>query len=621
MYRQAIKSGAHKAAVVFVSITMVVSLALPLSALAANNTDSSSTTLPTSRPDPSVSATPDNQNPQPSSASTMNSSPTSSSQPATAPPQTTVPAKSNQEPSSPSGASSGTASLTAPKSSQSTTNNAADSSINSEAVSGGATATKNTSVGDIATGDAAAMATIVNLLQSNVNLNGTQPITFVKDVTGTVKGDLLIDPGQLSQSTAASLARNTTPQNSLDAALQASITNNLDVKAVSGGATATKNTSVGDIQTGSADAIANVINLINSAISANQSFIGVVNIYGDLQGNILVPADFVNSVLGTGSALGATNGAITTTDSRASVINDVTTSASSGSITATNNSSVGDVVTGKASTNVTIFNLTSSQTTGKNALLVFVNVLGTWVGLILDAPAGTTSASLGGNAATQANSSLPTNINSNNDYQITNHITVASQSGDAIADKNSTVGNIRTGDALAGANLLNILNSQISLSDWFGVLFINVFGNWTGNFGAQKIAATPSSGGGTNNTTGSNSPNSSAANSRSNPTYVFSFEPNSSKKQHYAAYPFKYNRTAPKAAYNGFVLSSYASFNHPKSNNVGSDSISLQSGNKEDAIENQSFEWWIPGLGLLIVAALISGRYYIVRRHKASQEL
>jgi hypothetical protein len=41
---------------------------------------------------------------------------------------------------------------------------------------------------------------------------------------------------------------------------------------------------------------------------------------------------------------------------------------------------------------------------------------------------------------------------------------------------------------------LNLENSQLNLSGWFGVLFINVFGNWFGNFGVYHPVSTQSAG-------------------------------------------------------------------------------------------------------------------------------
>jgi hypothetical protein len=81
-----------------------------------------------------------------------------------------------------------------------------------------------------------------------------------------------------------------------------------------------------------------------------------------------------------------------------------------------------------------------------------------------------------------------TNVNADTHNQITNNIDVTAQTGDATVAGNTQGGNATTGDASAGINLLNISNSNFSLADWFGVLFINVFGSWNGSFGVDTEA-------------------------------------------------------------------------------------------------------------------------------------
>src|SRR5690606_26762954 len=78
-----------------------------------------------------------------------------------------------------------------------------------------------------------------------------------------------------------------------------------------------------------------------------------------------------------------------------SIVNNINTAAASGNANVSNNTQAGNATTGDAQTNVTILNLTGRNVVAANSLLVFVNVLGEWVGVIVDAPAGSTSAALG----------------------------------------------------------------------------------------------------------------------------------------------------------------------------------------------------------------------------------
>src|ERR1019366_1710408 len=99
-------------------------------------------------------------------------------------------------------------------------------------------------------------------------------ITFVANIDGNVTGDLMLDPSTLGAIQPASA----TGQNNLDLNNQtnADINNNINLAAQSGDATVAGNTTGGDATTGSATAIANVMNVINSAINAGKSFVGVI---------------------------------------------------------------------------------------------------------------------------------------------------------------------------------------------------------------------------------------------------------------------------------------------------------------------------------------------------------
>jgi hypothetical protein len=93
--------------------------------------------------------------------------------------------------------------------------------------------------------------------------------------------------------------------------------------------------------------------------------------------------------------------------------------------------------------------------------------------------------STGPNSNNQINtaSSNNLNVNSTETNRINNDINVRATSGNAEVSKNTNAGNAHTGDAITSVNVLNMINSQLTLSDWFGVLFINILGNWFGSFG------------------------------------------------------------------------------------------------------------------------------------------
>jgi len=403
-------------------------------------------------------------------------------------------------------------------------NSAVSTLLNSIATSGDANVTGNTLAGSAASGNAQDIANVINLLQSSSNALGGNTETFVANINGDVNGDLVFDPSTLGtvQPTAAPT---TVPANnnlSVDNQTNGTINNNINLAASSGNATVADNTTAGDATTGSADAIANVVNLIDSAISSGNSFIGVININGDLNGNIVIPPNLVNQLIASNvptvsiSDTGpSSNNTITapTNSSNTNVTNtynegvnnNVNASSTSGSANVTNNTSAGNATTGDASNNITAFNLTGSNVIGTNDLLVFVNVLGSWVGMILNAPAGATAAELGYGVSSTPSGSSNTNVNNATNEQINNNINANASSGNANVNSNTNAGNATSGNADTAVNLLNVENSSLSLSGWFGILFINVFGTWNGNFGYSPSELASSNGGssaGTSNVSG-----------------------------------------------------------------------------------------------------------------------
>ena len=400
-------------------------------------------------------------------------------------------------------ASTGKDKLTGNYTTIATVNNA----INSQANSGNAVALQNTTAGDVTSGNAVDVANVVNLLQSASSAfgRGGNAVTFVANINGDVNGDLLLNPANLSAIQPAGSKSSGNTDLTVNNSTNEAINNNLKLGATTGDATVQQNTTAGNATSGNALAVANIINIIDSAISSGKSFLGVININGNLNGDILLPPNFVNQLLAANvptvsiDTTGAnSNNTITNTGGNDTKINNNTVSginnnvkvaAVSGAATSTKNTTAGSTTTGNAKTNITAFNLTGSNIIGGNDLLVFVNVLGTWVGLIVNAPAGANAAELGGgitqNVPTGTNS---TTLNNNTNQQINNNVDVAAKSGNATETENTTAGSAKSGDAKAAVNLLNVAHSTISLSNWFGILFINVFGSWHGNFGLKSVA-------------------------------------------------------------------------------------------------------------------------------------
>jgi len=386
-------------------------------------------------------------------------------------------------------------------------------SIGQMALSGNASVQGNTNGGDAISGDAQTIANILNMLQSSWGTLGSDNIsTFVANVDGNVVGDLTIDPSQIN-----SAGGNTNLD--VNVANNGQINNDIDVTAMSGSANVSGNTNGGSATSGDATALVNLINMMNSAINANKSFVGVLNINGNLEGDILLPPDMLQAIIAaTGpNSNNQINGSNDTNlnvnvDANRSINNDVTTTANSGDANVASNTSAGSATSGNSSTNVRLLNLTGQRVVAKDAVVVFVNVLGEWVGLIMNAPAGTYAAAVTGqnsNNTINDSNNLNADINATENSQINNKVNATADSGSANVSNNTKAGDAKSGDANAEVNVLNMIDSDFNISDWFGVLFINVFGSWKGSFGINtpfgdhpQTAAAPAggSGGGSSNT-------------------------------------------------------------------------------------------------------------------------
>lgn len=364
--------------------------------------------------------------------------------------------------------------------------NTISNSLDSSAVSGNADVQYNTEAGNARTGNASAQTTTVNSIHSTVGGETAGVAHFTVDVNGDVTGDIMLRPVIDNLESTS----NTNVQSDTKIKTDSAIVIDIALDAKSGDATVLGNTQAGNAVSGSAHTVANVMNLINSLIAANESFIGTINIYGNLNGDILVSPEFIPQLIGSNASRENTLDAELDilSNSNQSIINNIHLGATSGDAHVAYNTEAGSARTGTANTNLTVLNLTGREVDADNSMLVFVNVLGTWVGMIVDAP-GATAAALG-SGVTKNTTKLASNIEENNDAQITNNISLNSESGNASVVGNTKAGDAVTGDATASANIVNINTSVFQVNQWFGVLFINVFGNWVGSFGVDTESGT-----------------------------------------------------------------------------------------------------------------------------------
>ncbi|HEV2340018.1 MAG TPA: hypothetical protein VGT05_04675 [Patescibacteria group bacterium] len=246
------------------------------------------------------------------------------------------------------------------------------------------------------------------------------------------------------------------------------------------------------INTGNADSLVSLTNTVNLTLIDSAIHIIVLNIYGVVNGNIVLP-----TVNGSTSC---TSCSITTlaTNNNATVVNTVASAANTGSNTTTNASGSAQIATGKANSAVNIFNLINMLLYGVNYQALYVNNFGTWNGSFLGwgniaslqggQNLSATSITTAGSNATCTMCAQYANIK--NTANVSNTVVSSANTGN-----NSTNGggnaSITTGNAASFVAITNLINS-IFIKSGVYLGFINIFGTLNGNIGdagslAQQI--------------------------------------------------------------------------------------------------------------------------------------
>ena len=357
-------------------------------------------------------------------------------------------------------------------------------------------------VGDsvINTGEANASAEVINAV--NTNLSGVA----VKEinVAGDHQGDILLD----FNSDFSKASDSAELKNSSSEAFQtneATLENNLTLSANTGGNQASLNTG-GDssIQTGNAHVEAAVANLVNNNLAGNV-LLGIVNIFGNLTGDIVVPSEALSS-LDSSSPTVFTNlsdFSETFQTNNAQIENNLILEANTGENEANyNTGGASTIESGQATALVQTVNVVNNNLESGDWWLVIINQAGEWLGRIMGVPEGVTCAASEnaqltvdengevtmGSAGTNQTQSQSTE--QNNEAKLVNNLNLKANTGRNQANGNTGGDNIiKTGEAKIILNLINFVNNNISSKSRLVVTVVNVFGRWIGNFlppGATK---------------------------------------------------------------------------------------------------------------------------------------
>lgn len=403
--------------------------------------------------------------------------------------------------------------------------------VSATGTTGRNSANRNTGTGDITSGSSSIGVTQVRRDNTAV-VNGTAGLS-TSGHNGSHEGDLTLGFGagtaNLNGANGGSVravneVTGSDSSNSIDVRTRTEelvevqndgrIDNILDLAAITGQNSANRNTGDGRIASGDANVAATLINLLNTTVINGDLWITVADIFGDLNGNILVPqlaalaaAARASTTIDAGNDTTGSNSDNTidvaireteTTEIRndADVNTVINAAAITGQNTARANTGGAEIVTGDASvtgSNITVANMTVE---GGNWGLFVVNALNGWLGFLVGDNGQVRALSQDETVREIEAHNFQTGSDSDNTITITdehtetttvennavinNDITARAITGQNEASENTGQGNIQTGNASVQATAVNIANTTVRNGSLF-IAVVNIFGDWMGD--------------------------------------------------------------------------------------------------------------------------------------------
>lgn len=380
-----------------------------------------------------------------------------------------------------------------------------DNNASARSVTGGNT-NESRNVGSITTGNAVATFNVASVVNSNIiNSDGHMQLeSQVLVPNQSLNLTEFIFPGaspsiresgicDLLSCAAEDIAYNFSHTN------QATITNDVYLEAQTGGNTIHADRA--DMLTGDAYAAANVINVVNTNVIDSNYRLLTFNAVGDLDGNLILPTEALFKAF-----FGLPNGLNQLEDAEDAVmhVENVNDAIVSNNVTSYAESGLNDItsydsalITGDAESESNILNRNNQNVYGGDLMYLWIRIHGSWSGDVVGLPEGLTwqwtpdgiiiynedaeiepSAFLGIDI-----DSYNANITNNSHVVIDNNVDVRAISGDNTVDGfhgSSLVSTMRTGDAYASANVMNIANTNVIGANWM-LAIVNVMGDFDGN--------------------------------------------------------------------------------------------------------------------------------------------
>ena len=347
-----------------------------------------------------------------------------------------------------------------------------------EADGGNASSTPESQDGDkteIYTGESVALANILNIINTNfINSTG---VVYFSNFFDYVRETL--DFRSLLGTSTPFLSGNGNDLN-VRVSNNASIENDILVSALSGGNTI-ENASSSLIQTGNSYAGLNLINLANNNIIDSEYLLVTLNAFKDVDGDLVFPSldKFIASLKGGAGSVSEAH-----IDNEAEVENMTDVSASSGDNTI-NDTNSSNITSGNSKSVVNVFNKINSTDISGTQFSILLRVQGEWAGEVFGAPEGVSwGTDFNGNIVLFENDDSGSGngsitFNSENKAKISNNVSVMALTGDNHIS-NAEEGEIKTGDAFAAANIMNVANNNIVGKNWI-MAIVNIFGDFKGN--------------------------------------------------------------------------------------------------------------------------------------------
>lgn len=354
----------------------------------------------------------------------------------------------------------------------------------------------------INTGDALAIANILNLLNTNI-VGSNFEILYLNLLAGA-DGDINLNElwKQILEKQGSDSLYLTGQLANLQILIQnqnqINLENNVDVSAGTGGNQANENGGDAAINTGEATALANVTNIVNTNILGSKFFFWVINILDPETGDLILPRPDRFICQASGELVQEGAPVVFANQNEAEISDQVEALANSGNNEENNNLGENLMTTGNAVARSNSFSLVNLNVLRNNWFFLLINNLGDWTGEIFGWSGPSTVEEpnqesqvfqVGLNEQGQngdedsydaTSSSLPLSFQNGNQANIENNIRTTASTGNNEANENQGNTKIQTGKARSSANLFNLVNLNILGGRWFLGL-VNIVKGWSGN--------------------------------------------------------------------------------------------------------------------------------------------